>query len=154
MVFTGVALDTAVAWGVEAPSFTSAIAFIFFPLDSVARLADSSISNTWLRPNRKNYENQFSVFSSRFSVQFSVRRRGCQPSFLGIFHRLICQMSSLPREEFSTLNLQRTRERPPHSTTINAYHFEGRRQITSNLSADPLLSCTCIASPRLSSDGV
>jgi hypothetical protein len=41
MVFTGVALGTAVAWGVGAPAFTSAIAFFFFPLDSVTRPADS-----------------------------------------------------------------------------------------------------------------
>ena len=34
------------------------------------------------------------------------KERGCQPSFRGIFHSLTCQLSSLPREEFSTPQLQ------------------------------------------------
>jgi hypothetical protein len=75
--------------------------------------------------------------------------------FRGIFHSLFCQLSSLPREEFSK-PLHRTRERPPHCKPAQergiTYSPGKEAPGHPNRSTNPLFSCSCpgIATPLFS----
>ncbi len=86
-----------------------------------------------------------SLWFSVLSRNISLEERDCQPFFRGIFHSLTCQLSSLPREEFSEHKLRGSGHRTISPPNERVRHQTGERRVTSN-TASP---CVFLHLPRI-----